>query len=210
VENISIDKPLAGGARAMSALAAGVEIFVPFDAEKSGDEIARIRKKEIQTILDIHKSEDKLTDEKFVAKAPQAVVEKERAKLSEWRDSLKKLRDRLEFLGASAADAEFLKEFTRNALAARETLKNSLKEKGVRKARVAATLTPTGDDNDGKLGTLEAACEFMTALLGIECINIGEPPEGDRMTAADIIGFELVFTILPDKPENAAGAKNKK
>ena len=197
VESATIDKPLAEGTQAMSALAAGVEIFVPFEVEKSEEEIGRLRKKEIQLILDINKSEDKLADEKFAAKAPPAIVEKEKAKLAEWQDSLKKLRDRMQLLGAEPADGGFLRDFMRNAVAGREAVKGLIKEKGIQKARVAATIKAS--DGGGAVATLEAACEFMPAALGIESMSMGDAPAGDFSHSADFLGFTVVYTVTAAK-----------
>ncbi len=99
VENIMLDTPPAEGTRAMSAIAAGVEIFVPFEIENSEEEIARLRKKEKQALIDIQRSEAKLKDEKFISKAPVEIVDKERARLAEMQSDLAKIRERLGVLG---------------------------------------------------------------------------------------------------------------
>jgi valyl-tRNA synthetase len=65
------------------------------DPEK---ERARIQK-EIERISgDISRASAKLTNEGFLAKAPQSVVDEEKAKLSAAEEMLGKLRERLETL----------------------------------------------------------------------------------------------------------------
>lgn len=101
VDDITIDKPLSEGTRAMTAIVSGVEIFVPVEAKDAEEEIARLKKSEKQAIEDIQRAEKKLSDEKFVAKAPPHVVEKERGKLTEFKGDLKKIRERLTLFGVS-------------------------------------------------------------------------------------------------------------
>jgi len=101
VEGITVEKPLGEGVRAMSAISAGVEIFIHYEVEMSEEEIARLMKKEKQALNDIQYCENKLGDEKFISKAPREIIEKERAKLAGMMEDLKKIKDRLAFLGAN-------------------------------------------------------------------------------------------------------------
>lgn len=76
-----------------SAVLPGIEIFMPLkdliDIEK---ERARLEKEIARVTADLEKVEAKLGNESFIGKAPQAVVDKEKAKL----DDLKNVRAKLE------------------------------------------------------------------------------------------------------------------
>jgi valyl-tRNA synthetase len=80
-------------------LSAGLELFIPLsgivdldkERKRIGDELANLDKQ--LTAL-----EGRLSNEKFTAKAPPAVVEAERAKASEWRTRRDALATRLESL----------------------------------------------------------------------------------------------------------------
>lgn len=77
----------------------GIEAVIPLsslvDPEK---EKARVQK-EIERISgDIARANSKLTNEGFLAKAPQSVVDEEKAKLASAEEMLGKLRERLETL----------------------------------------------------------------------------------------------------------------
>jgi valyl-tRNA synthetase len=74
-------------------------LVVPIDV---GAERAR-QSKEIERLQgEIRKSEAKLGNESFVARAPAAVVEQERARLADFRQALRRLEDQRGRLGPSA------------------------------------------------------------------------------------------------------------
>ena len=77
----------------------GVEAVIPLssliDPEK---EKARLHKEIERVSSDIARAKGKLGNEGFIAKAPQAVVDEEKAKLSLAEDMLTKLRERLDSL----------------------------------------------------------------------------------------------------------------
>jgi len=60
------------------------------------EEIFRLRKKEESLLADLKKSEGKLSSEKFVARAPAEVVEKEKAKIPEFKEELEQVRKKLD------------------------------------------------------------------------------------------------------------------
>jgi valyl-tRNA synthetase len=71
-------------------------LFVPIDKEA---ECARL-KKDIERIeSEKAKVEAKLSNEAFVAKAPPAVIEQERKRLTDFTATLERLRDQLVRLG---------------------------------------------------------------------------------------------------------------
>src|SRR5690606_27914749 len=76
------------------------EIYLPLEglidveAEKN-----RLSKEIAKVAQEVAKCEAKLGNESFVARAPAAVVEQEKARLEEWRGKLAQLREMLEGLG---------------------------------------------------------------------------------------------------------------
>jgi valyl-tRNA synthetase len=77
----------------------GVEAVIPLssliDSEK---EKARIQKEIERVGADIARASGKLANEGFLAKAPQSVVDEEKAKLASAEEMLNKLRERMETL----------------------------------------------------------------------------------------------------------------
>ncbi len=73
-----------------------MEILVPMAGliDKEA-EIERLSK-EIDKLRKVGRAEGKLKNPKFVDKAPQAVVDKEKAKLDDYRSQLAKLEEQLE------------------------------------------------------------------------------------------------------------------
>jgi valyl-tRNA synthetase len=69
-----------------------VEIDVTVEKERLGKEIARLKD-------EIAKANGKLNNDSFVARAPAAVVEQEKARVAEFSASLEKLQSQLAKLG---------------------------------------------------------------------------------------------------------------
>jgi valyl-tRNA synthetase len=87
-----------GAARAVTT--AGIEISMdPGDRVDPDVERKRLMESIATTEAEIERAQGKLANGAFVAKAPPAVVEKERAKLEDHQDNLGKLRAQLERLG---------------------------------------------------------------------------------------------------------------
>ena len=84
---------------AMTAVAGGVEIYLPLkgliDVEK---ETARLAKERDGLVNEIARTEGKLANEKFVAKAPAEVVAKEREKLAAAEEKKRVVEERLRYL----------------------------------------------------------------------------------------------------------------
>lgn len=82
--------------KALSALAAGVEIYLPLagmlDVEK---ELERLNKERERLLQEVARAEQKLANEAFISKAPAAVVENERAKLAAYKADLAKVEERI-------------------------------------------------------------------------------------------------------------------
>ncbi len=86
-------------ARAVHAVARGVEIFMPLegliDIEK---EIARLEKDLLASGKDLQRVQGKLNNESFLKKAAPEIVEKERAKEVELKKAMEAVNERLEIL----------------------------------------------------------------------------------------------------------------
>lgn len=86
-------------AQAVSALTSWAEVYVPLegiiDIQK---EIARLEKELNSAELDVQKAEGKLNNEGFLSRAPQEVIEKEKAKAAEARAKKEGILQRLEIL----------------------------------------------------------------------------------------------------------------
>ncbi|GLC28744.1 valine--tRNA ligase [Clostridium omnivorum] len=84
---------------AVSIIAKGAEIFIPLldliDREK---EIERLNKEKTKLISEIERVEKKLSNEKFVSKAPEAVVQEEKAKGEKYKEMLNAVIQRIESL----------------------------------------------------------------------------------------------------------------
>ena len=100
VENLELlARDAAKPDNALAAVVTGMEVYLELkgliDADK---EKARIMKDKEAAEKEIARTQKKLSNEGFLAKAPQAVVEKERNKLKELEEKLASLDERLAFL----------------------------------------------------------------------------------------------------------------
>jgi len=93
----------AGDAEPMSAtaLVGGMEILVPMAGiiDKAA-EIARLTKESAKLEANVTSTEAKLGNEAFVAKAPEAVVAAERARVAEHKIAIEKLREQIQKISA--------------------------------------------------------------------------------------------------------------
>ena len=93
----------AGDAEPMSAtaLVGNMEILVPMAGIIDKDaEIARLTKESAKLEMNIASTETKLSNEAFVAKAPEAVVAAERARVAEHKIAVEKLREQIQKISA--------------------------------------------------------------------------------------------------------------
>jgi valyl-tRNA synthetase len=83
----------------VSLVTAGGEMFIPLldlvDREK---ELERLNKEKTKLLAEIDRVEKKLTNEKFISKAPQAVVDEEKAKGDKYKEMLEAVLQRIESL----------------------------------------------------------------------------------------------------------------
>ncbi|MFT5446081.1 MAG: valyl-tRNA synthetase [Gammaproteobacteria bacterium] len=79
--------------KSAKVLLAGLEILIPLEGLIDTDaELARIDRDLARWEKELTRAKSKLGNEKFIARAPQEVVEQERARLAEFEDSIEKLR----------------------------------------------------------------------------------------------------------------------
>ena len=84
-----------------TALVGEMEILIPMAGLIDKDaELARITKAMEKIEKDVSRTRGKLGNEKFVSNAPEAVIEKERAKLEEGEKALAKLKEQFETIKA--------------------------------------------------------------------------------------------------------------
>ena len=85
----------------MSGLVKGAEILIPLDDLLDYEaEFERLGKEKEKLIKEVKRIEGKLSNEGFVKKAPQKVVDEEKAKLANYNDMLEKTLARLETVAA--------------------------------------------------------------------------------------------------------------
>ena len=81
---------------AVTSVISGAEIYLPLAGLINiDDEIARLEKEAAKLQDEVNRVEKKLSNEKFVAKAPEAVVEAERAKGKEYADQCQAVLERI-------------------------------------------------------------------------------------------------------------------
>jgi len=86
--------------QAAAAVAKGVDIYVPLKGLIDTDkEISRLQKELASVEKDLAKVQAKLANEKFLAKAPADIVEKEKGKEAELSGKARTLKERLAILG---------------------------------------------------------------------------------------------------------------
>ena len=81
---------------AMSGIVTGAEVYIPMaELVDLKEEQARMEKEIAKLEKEVQRSEKKLSNEKFVNNAPEAVVAEERAKAVEWKQKLEAAQARL-------------------------------------------------------------------------------------------------------------------
>jgi|HigsolmetaGSP12D_1036236.scaffolds.fasta_scaffold00950_6 valyl-tRNA synthetase len=91
-----LDSGLSAPEKAMSAMVAGAELYLPLSGLIDlAQEISRLEKELAHLNQEVERVEKKLANETFVAKAPAHVVEEERAKGRDYRDKRDKVLARI-------------------------------------------------------------------------------------------------------------------
>lgn len=90
-------------AESMSAVIAGAEIYIPLeDLVDFAAEYDRLTKEKKRLEGEVKRVEGKLSNQGFVSKAPEKVVNEEREKMAKYKDMLEKVTARLEMVAAKA------------------------------------------------------------------------------------------------------------
>ncbi len=98
-EELIIDANLQAPELAMSAVITGCEVYLPLaDLINVEEEIARLSKEQEKWEKEVKRVEGKLSNERFVSKAPEKVVEEERQKGIEYQERLNAVKERIETL----------------------------------------------------------------------------------------------------------------
>ncbi|APD87286.1 valine--tRNA ligase [Alteromonas sp. Mex14] len=101
LETVTILKDGEEAPASATALVGEMEILIPMAGLIDKDaELARITKAMEKIEKDVSRTRGKLGNEKFVSNAPEAVIEKERAKLDEGEKALAKLKEQFETIKA--------------------------------------------------------------------------------------------------------------
>ena len=80
----------------------GAQIFVPLaDLVNIEDEIKRMTKEEKDLQAEVERSTKKLSNQGFVAHAPEAVINKEKAKKADYKNQLQSVQERIQELKKS-------------------------------------------------------------------------------------------------------------
>lgn len=83
----------------VSAVTKGAEIFIPLlDLIDAAKELERLNKEKEKLLNEIDRVEKKISNERFVAKAPQALVDEEKAKGEKYKEMLQAVQERIESL----------------------------------------------------------------------------------------------------------------
>ena len=101
LETVTILKDGEEAPASATALVGEMEILIPMAGLIDKDaELARITKAMEKVDKDVSRTRGKLSNEKFVSNAPQAVIEKERTKLEEGEKQLEKLKEQYNTIAA--------------------------------------------------------------------------------------------------------------
>jgi len=98
-ETLEIGTTIQVPEKAMSAVVTGAELFLPLEGLLNLDEeIARLEKELAKWTKEVERVENKLSNERFVSKAPQAIVDEEKAKKTDYEAKQEAVKKRIEEL----------------------------------------------------------------------------------------------------------------
>lgn len=96
-EQLTIETEINAPDEVKTAVVKGAEIFIPLAGLVDiGEEIERLKKEEEKWLNEINRVEKKLSNEKFVANAPDAIVEEERQKGKQYQENYQSVKNQLE------------------------------------------------------------------------------------------------------------------
>lgn len=95
-ETLEISRDLTAPDKSMSAVVTGAELFMPLEGLINiEEELARLEKELGKWQGELKRVEGKLSNERFISKAPEAVVEEERAKQKDYQDKYDSVEKRI-------------------------------------------------------------------------------------------------------------------
>ena len=101
-KNLTIATDVTAPKLAKTAVISGAQIFVPLaDLVNIEDEIKRMTKEEKDLQAEVERSTKKLSNQGFVAHAPEAVINKEKAKKADYENQLQSVQERIQELKKS-------------------------------------------------------------------------------------------------------------
>lgn len=101
-KKITISTQITAPKLAKTAVISGAQIFVPLaDLVNIADEIKRMTKEEKNLQAEVERSTKKLNNQGFIAHAPEAVVNKEKAKKADYENQLQSVQERIQELKKS-------------------------------------------------------------------------------------------------------------
>ncbi len=101
-KELTISTQIAAPKLAKTAVISGAQIFVPLaDLVNIEDEIKRMTKEEKDLQAEVERSTKKLSNQGFVAHAPEAVINKEKAKKADYKNQLQSVQERIQELKKS-------------------------------------------------------------------------------------------------------------
>ena len=101
-KELTISTQIAAPKLAKTAVISGAQIFVPLaDLVNIADEIKRMTKEEKDLQAEVERSTKKLNNQGFVAHAPEAVINKEKAKKADYENQLQGVQERIQELKKS-------------------------------------------------------------------------------------------------------------
>ena len=84
---------------AVSAVTSNAAIYIPLnELVDMKEELARLKKEEKRLEGELARSKGMLSNEKFIAKAPAAKIDEEKAKLATYEEMMRKVREQIEAL----------------------------------------------------------------------------------------------------------------
>ena len=102
-KKLEIGPDVAAPTLAMTSVITGAEVYLPLaDLIDLNDEIKRLQKETSKLEKEVARGEKKLGNEKFVANAPETIVNKEKEKRADYKDKLAATNDRIEALKKEA------------------------------------------------------------------------------------------------------------
>ncbi|KXH87300.1 valine--tRNA ligase [Sporosarcina sp. HYO08] len=98
-ETLTIGKDIEAPGKSMSAVVTGAELFLPLEGLLNIDEeLARLQKELAKWESEVKRVQGKLSNERFISKAPEAVVEEERAKEKDYLEKRAAVERRMQEL----------------------------------------------------------------------------------------------------------------